>query len=292
MERFAQPEFAVTVSSRRWSCILDPLLAVTSPLGPTLVQALSQVVDLWMTASFWRILDSSEFYAKKPAALTFCTAQAAKQETALALHIWEQIRTRTDAASCRFHWVGDSYTQSSLSETAPPDLVRRFELLHEALQMRTHESGRQDRGVHPEAHHAALETVALAACLSPIFILTRGAHNDGVPPLAAMLEQCHIHAQQVCAEDALAVIERDSWRRALVSAGLAKLRWSGLQLAILHVLAPSAQLLSTPFDHMLAGADMIGAAEDIDVADDENDRCTPAVQAACWSDATAYWYAL
>jgi hypothetical protein len=73
----------------------------------------------------------------------------------------------------------------------------------------------------------------------------------------------------------------------LVQAGVAKLAWAGLRLAVLHVVAPGA-LAAEPLAPELAVA---GEAEDEGfgtryVGADEDANADP------WLDAQAFWYPL
>ena len=59
------PDFSVRFSQRRWTCVLDPFLAL-SPNGLILATQLSQVLELWIFRELWQILDNTEYYLHQP----------------------------------------------------------------------------------------------------------------------------------------------------------------------------------------------------------------------------------
>lgn len=62
------PDLSVTISQRRWSCVLDPTLAL-SYYGLALVKRLRQVMEVWVVRELWNILDNTHFYLQDPASL-------------------------------------------------------------------------------------------------------------------------------------------------------------------------------------------------------------------------------
>ena len=54
------PDLSVTVSQRRWACVLDPILAL-SEYGLPLVKQLGKVMDLWVVREFWHISTTPTF---------------------------------------------------------------------------------------------------------------------------------------------------------------------------------------------------------------------------------------
>jgi hypothetical protein len=311
------PDLAVTLSQRRWTCIVDPALLLLTPFGPTLVQRLGELLDLWVVRSFWRVLDDSHTCLREPRRLVpvgwksadDCGIDAVTRD---ALRAWERIRARSDVCGLRFRYIGDNLMTSALPEKREPDLVQRFEELEATLQGQL---GKWDFSKSQEgfdAWLAAIDTIALSSTLGPAFILTMTRGDSPLPALAAALQHFDNgpEFQRVDSgwdpssattsspsdnpprrgnfrHDPLASLEREQVHRLLVQAGLSPLVWAGLELAVAHVVAPQTLQLRTPFDDMLgASEEALDATvgESVDVLGDGGNRY--------WRDARVFWYPL
>jgi hypothetical protein len=96
------------------------------------------------------------------------------------------------------------------------------------------------------------DAAALAASLGSAFILTYRSPEDlarNLPPtICSSLMSWGVDCQEVEGEDAIASLERDHLRQLLIQAGLAKFLWTGLHLAVLHLVVPNATAISPPAD--------------------------------------------
>jgi hypothetical protein len=277
------PDLAVTLSQRRWSCILDPALLLLTRFGPMLVQRLGALVELWLARTFWRVLDDSETCLQRPDRLVpagwlpnagggFASASSDS------LRVWERIRARTDLCGLRFRYVGDNLMSSALPDQREPDLLQRFESLESALLARL---GEWPHG-EPEGYDAwlgAVDALALAGTLGSVCVLTLHDPERRQPALAAALERFDGAPTFVASGDDLMEYEREQINRLLVQAGAAPLVWSGLDLAVAHVVAPRALQMRTAFDDMVQDAD-----EEFSPADPAEDDP--------WGGALVHWYAL
>jgi hypothetical protein len=52
------PDWSVTLSQKRQTCVIDTALALGNPHGATIVQRLAQSFEVWMTRSFWHCIDN------------------------------------------------------------------------------------------------------------------------------------------------------------------------------------------------------------------------------------------
>lgn len=289
MDAAVLPDFSVHVSRRRWTCVLDPAVALATAHGSALVRSLGTMADLYMVPSFFRALDSSEYYCAHPAALARGEPEDTVRRELLA---WERIRARTDLTGLRFYWIGDNQSESRLPAGAAADVVRRYEMLCDALQRCP---PAKVRLVHPVADLplvAAAEVAALACALEPALVLTVADRDGQAPVLCRELAALGLESQPVNAdgEPALAALERDEVRRLLVHAGATPLFCAGLRLAVVHVIAPEAALARTLLDELHAGADRaLAPVEIVDV--DEGDDVAPGAPAGdWWAGARVYWY--
>lgn len=287
-----QPDLAVTVSQRRRSCVLDPALVLASPFGPQLVERLAPWLELWMARAFWHILDSSEFFLRRPEHLFAESPQQAGASQSL--RIWEQRRRQTDRGNLPFHWVGDCTSESSLPGTwqngAAGLLIQRYETLHVSLVER---EWQRDGGGQSELRLARLDALALAVALGQAFILT--TRTERCPPLCddvgvLELAACADALSRGTSDSALAHTERDWLCQLLAQAGVAPLVLAGLPLAVVHVLAPAAGLLALQHEEEALPA-MAEIAPELGVLTDDNLPTAPRdASPDPWSDAQIFWY--
>lgn len=236
-------ELEVSIRARRWACVVDPMLAFVSPLGAQLVQRLSTVMELWMVRTFWQVLDSSDFYRRDPLAFWPADRRDALRPQApqivQALCYWEGLRARTDMAGCGLRWVSDNLSESSLPEGAPPDLIERYESLHQSLSLRAdpHLEATETAGF-----FGAMDTLSLCAALGSARVLTLAATD----PCACLPTTCALLSLPVQAPPAhyalLAEVELQQFNALLSHAGASALAWSGPPLAMAYTVLPCAVL--------------------------------------------------
>ncbi|WP_287128680.1 hypothetical protein [Candidatus Cyanaurora vandensis] len=218
----------VTPLGRR--AVLDPTLAL-SPHGLTLAQRLGGLLELWVVRELWHILDNTYFYLHQPEQVFADALRCSPQQLIRALQQWERVRLETDLVGLKLHWIGDGVSESLLPEGTPPQLIAQTEALACALDQ-------------PQLLPALRDALALAAALGTAFILTH-CHQDQPPAVCLALQRCGMTCQRLGVDDPLVVIERDQLQQLLVQAGLAKLLWSGLELAVLHLVVPDVSLPPT-----------------------------------------------
>jgi hypothetical protein len=122
----------VSVRARRLACVLDPALLLATPHALLLVQQLARGVDLWVCPAFWRLLDASEFFGRRPARLRSWLGLASDHPAeciGAAIACWSRWRGSRDLAAMGLYWVGGHQTESFLPEQGPRDLPARFEAL-------------------------------------------------------------------------------------------------------------------------------------------------------------------
>ncbi|HEY0687384.1 MAG TPA: hypothetical protein VGD45_33945 [Steroidobacter sp.] len=266
-------DLSLRVSLRKQPCVLDPTLILAHPHGPELAMRLTQVLEPWLTRSFWQIIDSSELLERQR---PFAAAAPAPdslhlQTNAAALSSWIALRDRTDASSWPLRWVGDNLIESQLGDDACLEIVERYEHLARALEDRAgpgmSRSHSWHHGIHPL--FTALDTVALSATLGGALILCEIPTRDAAPwPVQAMsLSGIQPLRIDQTSNDSLFDTEREWVRDVLVTAGLSVVAQRLPPLAIVHVLT-----------------------DDVTVAQIVNDCGDTPVDP--WSSAHAWWYVL
>ncbi|MGY6214250.1 hypothetical protein ACW73L_03720 [Methylolobus aquaticus] len=293
------PELSVNISQKRWSCVLDPTLALSS-FGLPLATRLGRVMDLWVARELWHILDNTHFYLQEPTSLLHTAddegAPAPERSRIVveALREWERIRLENDPGRQNCYWIGDGPMESFLPDGLEPEVVWRYEAICADLDRLL-----PDKTVLPSAYR---DVVALAATLPSAFVLTHlpatgetgepggRVGSRRVPDICQVFEQwTAVHGDRP-SQRCIEVAENDPWRReetdllrrAMLHAGLGKWVWSGLRLAVLHIAAPAAAIAAGSrrgeFGFM---GDDLGEfdAETLPAAD-------------YWRDAQAFWYPL
>jgi hypothetical protein len=129
------------------------------------------------------------------------------------------------------------------------------------------------------------DAAALTATLDSALILTQLPEDpaENLPPaICRALEGWGIPCRAVAHEEPLRARECDYLRQVMVQAGLAKLCWAGLRLAVLQLIVPAAAALSRP-----------GSLEEIPFSDDEGlvvQHEGPDFD--LWQGAQGFWYLL
>ncbi len=278
------PDFSVNIRQKRQAAILDPALAL-SPYGIPLIRSLAECMDLWVPRSFWQMLDNTHFYLSSPDAFNIDlligeTPVWPNSEAILStLREWEKIRATTDPASLKLFWIAEGPSESILPEEFEASIVARFETFSNCLDKRLTSENLLT--------WAFRDAIALSATLRSAIILTQLSTSSGAvtqPAICKVAQEWGLDNQQIAGNDAWLPLERDYFRQKMVLAGLAKLSWSGLRLAVLHVLAPVALFTPTNAadDFEAFSAELIGM-EGFDYKRLALDY---------WQDAKVFWYAL
>jgi hypothetical protein len=278
------PDFSVNISQKRKIAVLDPVLAL-SPYGIPLVRRLAEAMELWVPKTFWHMLDNSNFYLCQPDAfnedIQIGEIPVWQNQEAIfhALQEWERIRAETDPASMKLFWIADGPGESILPAEFEPSIIRRFEGLSSCL----------DRRLKSEnlLTWAFRDTVALSAALPSAIILTQmhtSCSGYCAPAICSVLREWDLDHHQIDLDDEWLHLERDYFRQNMVLAGLAKLRWSGLRLAVLHIVAPAALFIDRRIDENIdiyeAG---LGDVDEISYIRPSSDY---------WQGTKAFWYPL
>jgi hypothetical protein len=171
------PDLSLTVSQKRWACVLDPTLTL-SRFGLLLVKRLGEVMDLWVVRELWHVLDNTQYYLQQPDSLLADRTPSTKvQKILCALREWERVRMETDPAGQRYYWIGDGPVESFLPNDQAPEIVWRYERISCALDRRL--------GSSTETLAAAFrDAAALTATLDSAFILTQLPEDpaENLPP--------------------------------------------------------------------------------------------------------------
>jgi hypothetical protein len=232
-----QGDLSLTVSQRRLACVLDPALALGQPAGPVLALKLAQVLEPWLTRSFWQAVDSSELIPPRRHKLG---AGDTLLPNDAALSSWIALRNTTDAGSWPLRWVGDNLPESQVKDSADASVVERCELLMCTLLDRAqgHDVAAWATPLDPVL--SAMDAVALSACLDGAMVLTLVPSDaSGEPWPVQALARAGVQTQRLdpLPEHTLFATERQWVRDALVSAGLAAMAERLPRLAVVHAIA-------------------------------------------------------
>lgn len=277
------PDFSVSISQKRNTAVLDPRLAL-SPWGILLVKYLADYLDLWVPRSFWHMLDNSHFYLCRPeaAADDFRFGQSSEwlnqEAIGQALQEWEKLRAVNHPGKLKIYYIADGPSESIMPAHFEVSLISRFETLSSNLDKRLQSENLLS--------WAFRDAIALSAALPSAFILTQVKINEGgsnPPPICKALQEWGLDFDQIH-DDEWLPIEREYFRQKMVLAGMSKLRWAGLRLAVLHMVAPAAALLNHGSDNSLAACD----PEYIEMEELNGSAC----DFDYWQGAKGFWYPL
>ncbi len=273
------PPLNVSVSMHKRACVLDVPLAL-SRYGLLLALRLAQETNVWLVRTLWTVLDHTSFYKNHPAKL-FPEAPHAPpdgevlDETVMALEQWEAARAETDLGGLRVYWAADATQESLFPDDCDDGIVDRFDTLASALDAPA--AGYHEMcGVHPRPPDFACESASLAAALTryrPVVLTRRPADGSdtGEPYLCQFLRRCDIRCERIPDSDRR-VVMRSQWLPVLARSGALELLWGGLNVAVVHIVAP----------HAVCGARMAGHAE----------QPLEAEAWQSWRQARAFWYPL
>jgi hypothetical protein len=243
--------FEVTVAGKKLACVLDVPLAL-SPLGLLFALRLADELNVWLVRSLWQVLDSRDFYpdllllGQRSATGSRALRQRDHQRLSEAIQQWEWARLDCDLSGLNLYWAGDARHESLLPREVDKSLVERFEALSGELESRWSGSAKITPSFDPR-RECARDAVALAAALVRyrplIFTLcTNGRSGEaqgGEPALCEYLRECSIPLQRVSASPHAAVMKRHLMP-VFARCGIVELLWSGLDLAVIHLVAPGA----------------------------------------------------
>jgi hypothetical protein len=228
------------------TCVIDPTLALTQH-GLSLTQQLAQEVELWIAREFWHILDNPIFYQQHPELVTPKEVGLAYpqrkgidlDETLRSLQAWERFRRSQDLAGLNLFWLGDSPEKSYLPKRRSLDIFWRWELIAQSLDHKI-ELNQPNQGTDDVIPLFVRDTVALAASLDSVMILSHKRSTDfeqHLPPqICQILEQWGFLCKEITGKDSMVELERKALHHTLIQSNTAKFLWSGMHLAILHLL--------------------------------------------------------
>lgn len=258
---FAAPEL-LRQPLPRTACVLDGTLALGS-FGLRAAAALCGEVEVWIPRRLHRTL-RDPCWRELPAALVprYWAAGARDlqplllAETARAEHArWERRKSEPSLASLPLRSLDDRADECSLPPGVDAGLAQRCEELERGLEHLAETSGYDlPRGRVVIEH--AVDALALCAALAPApaVVLTR-MDPDGYeePVLAAYLRAWKLPVFAVPARGGRAAADL---RAVVARAGLLPLRWTGMRLVAVHVIAKDARILgsATPALHDEAAA--------------------------------------
>jgi hypothetical protein len=212
----SSPELSVKFNQPHGTCVLDPMLALSS-YGVPIVKQLGTVIDLWVGREFWHVLDNIQFYLEHPELFllnrvmpeqTEYIAAFSAPEIIQSLQAWAEFRQEIDLEQMKIFWVGDRLNESSLPKNLPPNTIRDYELLARSLDNRIQRSPQSS-----ETLSALLsDTLALSASLNSSFILTRQCIADDspfLPEICLELESFGIPCQMLKLEDKMVEIRTE-----------------------------------------------------------------------------------
>lgn len=237
-------------NQQRLSCILEPSLAL-SQYGLPLAKNLGNLAELWIVREFCQILDNINFYQQHPESLQLkiaveqiTTNQATNQQEVIqAVQDWESVRITTVPTQLNLFWIGDKPKESFLPKNVDPQIISHWESLARSLDNQLAKNSLNQNTL----TSAWRDTAALAAILKSAIILTyqpSNKQNQHLPPdICTVFESWGIPCKQIDFDDPVATIERENILHLLIQAGLAKFLWAGLNLAVVHLIVPSASHL-------------------------------------------------
>ncbi len=266
------PPLQVTVDARGWSVILDVRLALHR-LGLLLATRLAEELRVFLVPTLWEILDNTAYLNQHPEHLPQAGSAAAQNGASQALGQWERARVELGLNALPIFWAGDALHESSLPKDMDPGLSERFSSLAEGLTERFGESWRA-QGMGWPLQEGSRDAAALAAAMSryrPV-ILTLCESAGGAPSLCELLSKGGIRCRQVNDDESQPM--RDYFKPLLARGGVTELLWEGLELALVHTVAPQALFIGSGDE---CGRDpFAGMAGERDL----------------WSTAGIYWYRL
>jgi hypothetical protein len=220
--------------------VLDPALLLCHAQGPMLALRLTQVMEPWLTRSFWQALDASELLL---AAAQRQDDAASAPLSGAALAEWLALREATEPGAWRLRWIGDCIADSRLHDEADLRMLERWEQIAESLLLRQEALAVPSAGWcrRFDATSAAIDALAMSATLDGTVVLCEDApqsQRDPHPVAAARAAGLSTRQIEPMPADSLFSAERQLLRQSLAQAGLAAVLEDRLRLAAVHVQAP------------------------------------------------------
>ncbi len=270
-------DLSIALNYKRSVCVMDPFLAF-SRYGIPLVKGLGEVMELWVAREHWHILDNTDYYMRQQKLMSTDQSQAVARmwPECQTLADWEKLRAETDPATLKLFWVGDGPGESMLPPHFGGSLVWRFEALASSLDR--HLTSRD------ALFTSFRDAVALSVALPSAMILTQIDGSTESPPMICQSIKDWSFDYREVEDDEWLRLERDLLRQQLVGAGIAKLRWLGLRLAVVHVVAPFEVTLKQP-------PEIPSTLYENETIMLDEVSYTPS-EADYWQGTTAFWYPL
>jgi hypothetical protein len=275
--------FSVSVQARRRACVFDIQLAL-SPFGLLLAQRLSTEFDLWLARELWQILDNTQVYLSQPERLRPVVLHGeaggpgepgdALRDT---LSQWDAARTAHDLSGLKVYWLGDALGESLLPPGADMQLVSRFEVLAGSLEARAGARGLERDSIVGDCFRDGVSLAATLISYRP-FVLTCLPRGAAEPLMCTYLNRWRIRCAQVDTTRTVDM-ERDSLVSLIGRTGAGELMWTGLDLAVIHVLLPRAIVMPSPEPG-------VGELYSEPGGSDEPDS----QPADWWQNACSFWY--
>lgn len=221
-------DLQLLVNQRKPACVLDPALVLCQPRGPLLATRLTQVMEPWLTRSFWQALDSSELLARG-------APDGDAGVSSAALSAWIAMREGTELGASLFRWIGDRMPESLMQESGDLRTFERYELLAQALAQRGDDRPPAGWCLRFDAEAASRDVLALSATLDGALVLCEG-RDEPWPVRAAAAAGLPVTQLQPARDSSLFAAEHGLVRQGLAAAGLAPVLSDGPPLAVLHVL--------------------------------------------------------
>ncbi len=250
--------FRVDVSTKGWCCIFDVQLAL-SRIGLALALRLSEQMECWQVRGFWQMLDDSDYYLSNEKMLKQSEANAlpifseniAKlNQSREILEEWQTARFQSDLMS-KLCWLGYAVEESMLPQDIDSHLDHRFDVLAQSLEELW--TGTNTSAQYGQIQYeCARDTVALTAALSRYkpFILTLCQNDSNTtkavrePQLCEYIRHCGIECIKAGNDEKITTMG-SYLIQTLTSTGALELIYaSGLNLAVVHIVAPKAYVMS------------------------------------------------
>lgn len=252
-------DLQVTVSPRKVACVLDPELLVMHACGPQLALRLSRVFEVWLTRSFWRVIDAGELWLAQQRAGADRVGRSDRRQRpdVRAIERWIDMRDQTDAGSWVMCWIDDHLPASHMGDRSDKDIMERYEMAALGLSHRVVLQRAPQDAMVPwcdglDAVAASLDTLALMSVVDSAIALC-AVQDDALPAPVRTLQRAGMDA---CAldplePDSLFFAERRWIREAFVEAGLPMLLWGGPKLAVVRLATNGGN--ADPWSDMAAG---------------------------------------
>ena len=288
--------FRVDIKTKEWCCIFDVQLAL-SRLGLALALRLSEQMEVWQVRGFWQILDDSDYYLSNEKMLQqggayqlpiFSQEVAKLSQSREILDEWQTARFQSDLMS-RLSWLGYAVEESMLPQDIDSQLDYRFDILGQSLEERRTKAQRQSK-LEQVQYECARDAVALTVALSrykPFILTLCQASSDttgGIqePQLCEYIRDCDIDCVRA-KNDAKINAMASYLIQTLTSTGALELIYaSGLNLAVVHIVAPKAYVMSVQRPEEQLDPQVIPLKTTANYS----------TTAQSWNGCTAFWYPL